>query len=301
METGGASRAGDDDPVARVPVEVATRAPGGRTNAYVIGTDGALLVDPAARTDALDAAVAERGVTDVLVTHTHPDHVGAVAEYANGASGDSTGSVGGSAGSAAGDGVGDATGSGIDDGVTVWALAGRADRFAAATGVEPDRTFRPGDVLTTGDGRRVEVLATPGHAPDHVALAVDGCVLAGDLVVAEGSVVVGADEGDLRAYLASLRRLLARDPARIYPGHGPVVEEPRETLTRLLAHRRERERRVLAAVEDGARTVEAVVDAAYDKDLSGVRDLASRTVEAHLEKLAVEGRVVWDGDEVRPG
>ena len=104
----------------------------------------------------------------------------------------------------------------------------------------------------------------------------------------------------MRAYCSSLRRVWARAPTRIYPGHGPVIEEPRATCERLLAHRRTRERRILAVVTDGAYTLDAVTDGAYDKDISAVRELAVATVEAHVEKLAVEGRIRWDGERVRP-
>ena len=250
--------------VQQVPVPTETLAPTGTTNAYVVGSEDALLVDPAGRTDDLDRTVERREVGHVLVTHAHPDHVGAVAHYADACD------------------------------ATVWARAGRKERFERATGITPDRTFREGTTIAG-----VEVLTTPGHAPDHVALAVDDEVLTGDLVVSEGSVVVGADEGDLRAYLTSLRRLYARNPARLYPGHGPAIEEPRAEIERLLRHRLDREAKVLAAVRDGAGTLDEILDAAYEKDLSGVRDLARSTVAAHLDKLAVERKVKWDGERAR--
>ncbi|QLH81948.1 MBL fold metallo-hydrolase [Halosimplex pelagicum] len=268
--------------VARVDAAVETRAPTGETAAYVLGADPALLVDPAARTGRLDDLAAERDVGHVAVTHHHPDHVGAVAHYAE---------------------AHDAT---------VWARTGRADAFEAATGVEPDRTFAEGTAIETGEGA-VHVVDTPGHAPEHVGfLAADGdgraddgggsALVCGDLAVAEGSVVVGAPEGDLRAYLSSLRRVHAMAPDRLLPGHGPAVEgvAVRETTARLLAHRLDRERRVREAVAEGWETVPDITTAAYDKDLSGVRDLAEATVRAHLEKLAVEGSVRWDGDRARP-
>jgi glyoxylase-like metal-dependent hydrolase (beta-lactamase superfamily II) len=247
--------------IRRVPVPTETTA-GGETNAYLASDPArSTLVDPAARTDALDAAVAERPVEHIAVTHTHPDHVGAVATYA------------------------------AETGATVWARRGRERRFEAATGVVPDRTFAEGE--TVGG---LTVLDTPGHAPDHVAFeAVDG-IVSGDLVLASGSVAVAAPEGDMRAYLVALRRLVARDPPRLYPGHGPVVEDPRATLRRLYDHRLDRERRVEAAVRDGADSVDAVLAAAYDQDLTGVRDLAAATVRAHLDKLAVEGRVWFDAE-----
>ena len=198
-----------EPPVRRVPVPVDTRAPGGTTNAYVAG---GLLVDPAARSDALDAAVGvgdsgEDGVAvdAIAVTHTHPDHVGAVAAYAGLA------------------------------GVPVFAHADHVDRFVAATGVEPDGTFEDGERVGATDVRAVD---TPGHASDHVAFAVEEArenggdeepsraLLCGDLAVADGSVVVGAPDGDLREYLDSLRRVREAEYDRLYPGHGPVIDDP---------------------------------------------------------------------------
>jgi glyoxylase-like metal-dependent hydrolase (beta-lactamase superfamily II) len=279
--------------IARVPVSADTRAPGGTTNAYVAG---GLLVDPAARADALDDAVGLGGNGDggdpdendvaidaIAVTHTHPDHVGAVAEYAE------------------------------FTGASVFAHADHVDRFAEATGTEPNGTFAGGERVGPTAVRAVD---TPGHAPDHVAFAVtegrggdnegpgsenedpggDGgppsrALLCGDLAVAEGSVAVAAPEGDLREYLDSLDRVREAGYDRLYPGHGPVIDDAKAVCDRLIGHRLERERAVLAAVEGGADDVDAVVDAAYEKDLTGVADLARATVVAHLEKLAAEGRV----------
>ena len=249
--------------IARVSVSVDTRAPTGQTYAYLLGSTDALLVDPAGRSEQLDALVDERDVEHVAVTHTHADHVGAVAHYAD---------------------VTDAT---------VWAHENHVERFEDATGRTPDRTLGEGTRLTV-DGSDVAVLDTPGHAPDHVAFAVDGDVVSGDLAVAEGSVVVGAPEGDMIAYVLALLRLQARAPDRLLPGHGPAINEPQTVLARLVDHRLAREQRVFDAVADGARDVDAVLDAAYDKDLSGVRDLARATVVAHVEKLAQEGRVEWN-------
>lgn len=245
-----------------VPIE--TRAPGGTTNAYVIGTGETLLVDPAARTDTLDTVVREKVADHVAVTHTHPDHVAAVADYA------------------------------VETGATVWARRGDVDRFVDATGVQPDRTFRPGDRVGPAT-----VVDLPGHAPDGVGFETGAGVVCGDVAVAEGSVVVAAPEGDMRAYLTTLRRLHARDPPALFPGHGDRIGDPRAACARLIDHRLSRERRVLAAVEGGARDVDGVVAAAYGKDLTGVRDLAHATVVAHVEKLARAGRVEWDPEAGR--
>ncbi|TKX63628.1 MBL fold metallo-hydrolase [Halorubrum sp. ASP1] len=256
-----------DPAVTRVEVPVDTRAPGGTTNAYLL--DG-LLVDPAARTDALDAAVAargsgDRGVEAIAVTHAHPDHVGAVADYA------------------------------AATGATVVAREGHADRFAAATGTEPDETVAPGERVADTAVRAVD---TPGHAPDHLAFAAGdpdapgrAVLCCGDLAVAEGSVAVVAPEGDLSAYLASLERVRDAGYGRLLPGHGPPIGDPLATCQRLIDHRLARERDVIAVIDRGAADLDAVVDGAYEKDLSGVRDLALATVAAHVEKLVAEGRV----------
>jgi len=252
----------------RIDVAVDSRAPTGETAAYLSDGPDALLVDPAARTPTLDDAVAAADVAHVAVTHHHPDHVGAVAAYAR------------------------------ETGATVWARRGRADAFEAATGVPPDRTFVDGTTIPAGGG--ADVLDLPGHAPEHVGFETAAGVVSGDVAVAEGSVVVGAPEGDVRAYLSSLRRLHARNPDVLYPGHGPTVSDPRATCGRLLDHRYRREERVRAAVAAGAATPDDVLDRAYEKDLTGVRDLALATVVAHLEKLAVEGAVRWDGERAGP-
>jgi glyoxylase-like metal-dependent hydrolase (beta-lactamase superfamily II) len=241
----------------RVDVAVESRAPTGATAAYLSDGPDTLLVDPAGRTPALDGAVAAADVAHIAVTHHHPDHVGAVADYAR------------------------------ETGATVWARRGRTDAFERATGITPDRTFAEGTAIPAGEG--VTVLDLPGHAPEHVGFATDDGIVSGDVAVAEGSVVVGAPEGDMRAYLSSLRRLHVGNPGVLYPGHGPTITDPQSACRRLLAHRLRREERVRAAV---AR--------AYEKDLTGVRDLAVATVVAHLEKLAVEGRVQWDGAQALP-
>lgn len=246
--------------ITQVEVPVDTRAPGGTTNTYLV--DG-VLVDPAAQTEALNAAV--EGVTDaIVVTHTHPDHAGAVASYAE-----------------------------LTD-ATVFAHDEHVDRFVDATGIDPDATFRDGDTL---GGTGIRAADTPGHAPDHVAFAVGNDenssreLLCGDLAVAEGSVVVGGPGGDLRAYLDSLEQVRDAGYDRLYPGHGPSIDDPAAVCQRLIDHRTKREQAVLAAVKGGASDVDSVLEAAYEKDLTGVEDLARATVRAHLGKLADEERI----------
>ena len=251
--------------VHRVPVPH-ERVPTGAVNTYLVDAGSVVLVDPPERHPELDALLAKRRLDAVVATHHHPDHAGGVAAYAR------------------------------EHDATVYCRTGRAAAFADATGVTPDRTVREGEDVSGA----LTVHDTPGHAPEHLAFACGAGLLVGDLAVADGSVAVTAPEGELRAYLCSLRRVRALAPDRLYPGHGPVIDDPRATCERLLDNRLERERRVLAAVEAGARTLDAVTTDAYEKDVSAVWGMAVGTVEAHVEKLAVEGRVRWDGERVRP-
>ena len=251
--------------ISRFSLDTHTLAPSGASNAYVLGEVDGLLIDPAGRSPDLDRAVAER-VGHVALTHHHPDHVDGVEHYAS------------------------------EHGLTVWSLAGRQTSFLDATGIEPERTFLPGETLPVAGG--IDILDTPGHSMDHVAFVVDDAMMSGDLVLRDSTVVVSARGGDMRAYLSSLRRVAARSPDRLYPGHGPVIDTPRETCMGTLHRRLYRERRVLEAIENGHHTLDDVIDAAYEKDVSDVFMLAKLTVEAHLEKLEIEGRITREDEHI---
>jgi glyoxylase-like metal-dependent hydrolase (beta-lactamase superfamily II) len=154
------------------------------------------------------------------------------------------------------------------------------------------------EVVLGHEGDRVgpfAVIATPGHAPDHVVLLWGRIAFAGDNVLGQGSVFIGPGEGSLSAYLDSLRRLRELPLDAILPGHGPVVWEPHQKLDEYLEHRLMRERRVLDAIEAGARTRDEVLDRAWsDVDLDAgpyLRMAAGLTLDAHVEKLAAEGRL----------
>jgi glyoxylase-like metal-dependent hydrolase (beta-lactamase superfamily II) len=131
-------------------------------------------------------------------------------------------------------------------------------------------------------------VATPGHTPDHLAFVAGEVAFTGDAVLGEGSVFV---VGQLGEYLDALRALRARDLALLCPGHGPVVEDPAAKLDEYVAHRLDRERRLLEALAAGARTVDAMLDAAWDDAPKELRLAAAATLGAHLEKLEDEGRL----------
>lgn len=150
------------------------------------------------------------------------------------------------------------------------------------------------EVVLGAEGDRVgpfEVIATPGHAPDHVVLLAGRIAFAGDNVLGRGSVFIGPGEGSLSAYLDSLRRLRALDLEVICPGHGPYVKDPAAKLDEYLAHRLERERLLVEALDAGARDADAMLDHAWADVPPELRGAARLTLQAHLEKLAEEDRL----------
>jgi glyoxylase-like metal-dependent hydrolase (beta-lactamase superfamily II) len=151
----------------------------------------------------------------------------------------------------------------------------------------------PGDtVLADGDAfGPLRALAIPGHADDHLAFVAGAAAFTGDAVLGTGSVFVTSRLGE---YLAALERLRALALAVLCPGHGPPAFDPDAKLAEYLDHRAERERKLLAALDAGARTEDELLDAAWDDAPAVLRGAAALTLRAHAGKLAEEGRLPGD-------
>ncbi len=163
--------------------------------------------------------------------------------------------------------------------------------YAPGPDFEPDELLTEGSVVTIGD-RAMEVLHTPGHSDDHVCFKVGSVLFTGDHIMGGSSVMVD----DLGPYMRSLERLQPMGFTRMYPGHGPEIDDPAEVVSWYLEHRRQREQEILAAVRAGAGTVGSVVEVVYREVDASVHPLAARSVVAHLRKLAVDGLVGFRGD-----
>jgi glyoxylase-like metal-dependent hydrolase (beta-lactamase superfamily II) len=172
-----------------------------------------------------------------------------------------------------------------------------ADHLA---GVEPlgIKPTRPSDGdLVAG----LTAIATPGHAAEHLCFLLPDrddrfACFSGDLILGEGSTIVGPRRlgGSLTDYMRSLERLRSFDLTVLYPGHGPEVHDPSAKLDEYIEHRLMRERRLVAALDRGERSREALLDEVWD-DVPGVlRPAAAVAMEAHLEKLEEEGRLPSD-------
>ena len=230
------------------------------------GEGGVIVVDPGPdlldHRRAVDAAVAEADaeVAAVILTHHHVDHAEA---------------------------------------------AGWADDWGAALYAFTPRLV-PGEAVALADGAQlqragvtVEAVHTPGHASDHLCLRLveTDAVLTGDHVLGRGTTVVAWPDGDMAAYMASLERLAGLGAAVLYPGHGPVVDDPAATVSDYLAHRREREAQVVAALRAGATRPTEIVTTVYADVDPVLHPMAERSVRAHLDKLVAEGRVRRDEND----
>jgi len=148
-----------------------------------------------------------------------------------------------------------------------------------------------GDVVRT-EGATLRAVHTPGHAPDHLCflLEEERALFSGDNVLGVGTTVIPSESGDLADYMASLERLLALDPARIYPAHGPLISDGAGKLREYIAHREERERQILAALALGDAPIAALVKRVYTDVPEVLHAAAAQSVASHLRKLEREGR-----------
>lgn len=138
----------------------------------------------------------------------------------------------------------------------------------------------------------LRALATPGHAEDHVCfLSSDGVCFSGDLVLGLGSTIVPPGGNSLAAFMDSLALLQAEEIELIAPGHGPWVTDPAAKLAEYVEHRRMRERRLLAALEEGERSRARLLAGVWDDIPMELLPMAAMAMEAHLEKLESEGRL----------
>lgn len=168
-------------------------------------------------------------------------------------------------------------------------LAGPLARDTGAPVVD----VREGHAVRT-DAGDLHVLATPGHAPDHVAFhwPARGAVFVGDTLMGQGdTTLVAPPEGDLAAYLRSLERIAALSPSVLYPAHGPPLTDAAGTIARYRRHREERIAQVVRALRlAGPSLPREILDEVYGPTLlPALRGAAEGSLHAILGYLGAAG------------
>lgn len=238
---------------------------GSGTNTYIVGYGDLAVIDPGPEDerhiDAIQQAIVEAGgqLVLILVTHSHVDH--------------------------------------LPGAFILQRRGGGVPIAACSQTLGIDVALRDGQDVSVG-GFALRALHTPGHAQDHLCFHLPDLaeLFSGDLIAGEGTVVIGRD-GELEHYLNSLAGLLPLRLRRIYPGHGPIVEQPRERIDEYIAHRHARERALLEALSAGPLMVMEMVRAVYVDVDERLYPVAAQTVEAHLRKLIRDGAVVVETGE----
>jgi glyoxylase-like metal-dependent hydrolase (beta-lactamase superfamily II) len=253
------------------PMKTRPLPPATHTNAYLVGEPEMALIDPGSGEpeeleelfELIDMLASDRRRLHlVLLTHHHPDHVAGVEAVRR---------------------------------RYRVPVAGHADvgRF-----VRLDFTLKEGDWVPLVPGVAdwsLRVLHTPGHAPGHLCFLQPRIrsLFCGDHITGgTGTVIIDPPEGDMAAYLSSLRRLLGEPIETLFPAHGSPQGAAKRRIQWLIAHREERGKKVLAALGPEPRTLAELVERAYDDTPRDLWRYAERSLFAHLIQLQAEGRAV---------
>lgn len=258
------------------PMRTRTLPPATHTNVHLVGHGGMVMVDPggadADEVARLLAFVEQLGaegrtVGEIWLTHHHPDHVGGAAAVAQA----------------------------LNVGVHAHPdTAARLSEFGVP--VIPDLVdghLKELRGMPGSDGWRLRVHHTPGHAPGHIVLheEVSGSLLAGDMVSGVGFILIDPPSGHMGTYIKSLEKMKALGASALFPGHGSATGGVLERLDDYIAHRLEREAKVLTALAAGPAGVAELLPTVYADVEPALHPLAARSLLAHLYKLMEEGRV----------
>lgn len=252
------------------------------TGTYLVGTaKNVAVIDPGPMMEthgkAILSAADGRTISHILVTHSHIDH-SPLSKWLSEKTGAPIYAFG-------------PHGAGRKGG-----LEGEEVEAGADHDFMPDHKLVDGDTVS-GDGWTLRAIYTPGHTANHLCfmLEEEQTLFCGDHIMAWATTVISPPDGDMRAYLKSLKRVIEEKPARLLPTHGPAVESPEPFVRGIITHRRMREGQILKHLEGGPLSIEAMVSRMYKDVNKALHPAAARSVLGHLIALVDEGRVVTEG------
>jgi len=238
------------------------------TRTYVLGTSRLAVIDPGPidvdHLGRLYEVIKGRQVATILLTHAHGDHSGLSRELSRAL------------------------------GAPVQASAETLDRLGLDGIAVSD-----GEPVAPGADVDLVALSSPGHSRDHTTYLSERkrWVFTGDLVLGQGSSAILHPDGSVTSTLSSLARLCALRPTRLFPGHGPPIEDGLGKLESYRAHRLEREDQVVRALTAGAADIPAIRQAVYGPLPDGLDWAAEASIAAHLAALAAAGYEVPEFDD----
>ena len=234
------------------------------TNTYLLGESAIAVIDPGPYADthveAIIAACGDR-IRWILATHTHRDH------------------------SPAAQALNERTGA-----PRIGMLPPDGPRQDG--GFEPETIMRDGDSLST-DEFTLRAVHTPGHAPNHLCFLHEqlGWLFTGDHVMNGSTVVIDPPDGNMNAYLQSLRNVRSLPVRKLAPGHGDLLHDPVAEIDFIIEHRLDRQARLIAALSTAhEKTEEELVVEVYDEIDQHRHPIAMRSLLAHLIKLEEDGK-----------
>jgi len=260
------------------------------TGTYIVGHGDVAVIDPGPlldeHRDALVAALARDRVRAILVTHCHSDH-SPLSSWLREVSGAPTLAFAPHAR------VDDEDEDELEDEIE----PGKPLEETTDFDFEPDVRLADGDVAASGAGWTLRAVFTPGHTSNHMCygLEQESALFTGDHIMGWSTTIVSPPDGDMRAYIESLHKVMGRADATLWPTHGAPVTDPEPFLRAFLEHRLEREAQVLRAVRSGHTEIEAMVKELYADVREELHKAAGRSMKSHLVKLTRDGKITVEG------
>lgn len=252
------------------------------TNTYLVGTRQLAVIDPGPdmpmHLEAILAAVLPgQAISHIVVTHSHMDH-SPLARALSERCGAPVYAFGGAS-------------SGRSRVMQALVDAGmRSGGEGIDTNFSPDIILADGEILSA-DGWQLEVIHTPGHLGNHIALGLGDACFTADHVMGWASSLVSPPDGDLTDFMASCSRLQDHNWRVFYPGHGAEVSEPKARLDWLISHRNTREAEILACLKKAPSSPGDLARAIYKETPPALLPAAERNVFAHLVDLIGRAKV----------